>query len=118
MGKKAKVIIPKKSRYFTDSERHKIIQTMLANKWSKRYTWALYTGEPDERGHLLRWMRELGYVDVRECEDSRNSKNIPNFGTNNDIMADQTNTGQDSFETQQLKKRIAELESQLRDAEM
>ncbi|MCS6822668.1 MAG: hypothetical protein NZ529_00105 [Cytophagaceae bacterium] len=32
---------------------------MLNNNLSKRYTWKLYTGQAEEKGHLLRWMRSL-----------------------------------------------------------
>ncbi|MDW8418863.1 MAG: hypothetical protein RML37_05570, partial [Chitinophagales bacterium] len=66
MDKKTKKIIQKKGRYYTEAERHAIIQQMLKNHWTKQYTWELYTGEPEEKGNLLRWMRKLGYIQQME----------------------------------------------------
>jgi hypothetical protein len=112
---KSKVILGlKKGNYFTTSERHQIIQEMISTGCTKRDIWAKYTGEAEEHGQLLRWMRKLGYN--AELPTRR-----PNFGGNNIPMTKKTSipiTTGDSFENLQLKKRITELEHQLKDAEM
>lgn len=114
MGKHKKRIIQKKGKYYSETERHAIIQEMLRNNWTKQYAWELYTGEPEERGQLLRWMHKLGYV-----KEIRHKKF--NFGPKIKLMRKKESEAlpdEDSFEVLQLKKRIAELEKQLKDAEM
>jgi transposase-like protein len=110
-------IIQKSRRYFTDTEKHQVIREFLSSGLTKREIWQKHTGGADERGHLLRWMRELGYdVDTR--------KRMPNIVHNLTPMPKkqkvEKSTGDqaDSFEALQLKKRIAELEKQLKDAEL
>ena len=62
MDNKKRKIIQKKGKHYSETERHSIIREMLKNKWTKQFAWELYTGEPEERGQLMRWMRKLGYV--------------------------------------------------------
>lgn len=113
--KAEKIIIRKPNKYFNDSEKHQIIQELLNSGCTKQEVWERYTGQQEEHGQLLRWMRQLGY------DDSVKTRR-PNFTANNDtIMAKKTTPTEkiiEDFETLQLKKRIAELESQLKDAEM
>jgi hypothetical protein len=99
---------------FTISERHQIIQEMLSSNCTRVEIWRKYTGQFEEHGILLRWMRQLGYP--MELTDRRST-----FGGNNNLMAKKQLTkakAEDSFEILQLKKRISELENQLKDAEM
>ena len=104
----------KKGNYFTISERHQIIQEMISTGCTKRDIWEKYTGEVEEHGQLLRWMRKLGY----------NTKLVtrrPNFVENKQDMPKKTTSivsTSDSLENLQLKKRNLELELQLKDAEM
>jgi transposase len=99
---------------FTISERHQIIQELLSSDYTRAAIWRKYTGQSEEHGFLLRWMRQLGYpVELA-------TKRLT-FGGNNSLMAKkQANTikSEESFEILQLKKRISELENQLKDAEM
>jgi hypothetical protein len=120
MDKKKNKIIQKKGKYFTEAERHAIIREMLKNNWTKQYAWELYTGEEEERGQLLRWMRKLGYVGKIQHKQFVTKRSIRKFEVNSTDMAkkEQLKPEQESFETMQLKKRIAELEKQLKDAEM
>jgi len=120
MEKRTKKIIQKPGKHFTETERHAIIQEMIKNKWTKQYAWMLYTGELEERGQLLRWMRKLGYVGKIEHKQFVSKRSIRKFEVKSLKMAIEksANTEQDSFENLQLKKRIAELEKQLKDAEM
>ena len=104
----------KKGNHFTVSDRHQIIQEMISTQCTKQEIWEKYTGEDEEHGQLLRWMRKLGYN--AELPTRR-----PNFVENNSVMAKKKTVIASiggSFENLQLKKRNLELESQLRDAEM
>ena len=99
---------------FSIEERHHIIQEMLSTNCSRAEIWRKYTGQSEEHGFLLRWMRQLGYP--TELATKRLT-----FGGNNSLMAKKQTTtikSEDSFEILQLKKRISELENQLKDAEM
>ena len=99
---------------FTISERHKIIQEAMTSGRSKVEIWKKYTGSSEEHANILRWMHQLGYP--AELATKRLT-----FGGNNRLMTKkQTTTSEEkeSFEVLQLKKRISELENQLKDAEM
>jgi transposase len=121
MDKKSKLIsgltdikiVRKPNKYFTEAEKHLIIKEMLETGCTKVEIWEKYTGQQEEHGQLLRWMRKLGY------DDSIPTRR-PNFVSNPIQMkkkkSDEKST--ESFENLQLKKRIQELEEQLKDAEM
>ena len=108
-----KKIVKKPSSYFTDSEKHLIIQEMIETGCTKVEIWGKYTGQKEEHGQLLRWMRKLGY------DDSIPTRR-PNFVSNSIQMKNKKSSedSTESFEHLQLKKRIEYLESQLKDAEM
>ena len=116
MDKKSKVILGlKQGNYFTTSERHQIIQEMISLGCTKRDIWEKYTGESEEHGQLLRWMRKLGYTsEILSRRSSFAENNNQKMPKKKATIASQG----DSFENLQLKKRIIELESQLKDAEM
>ncbi len=98
---------------FTINERHQIIQELYSSQRSKQQIWKKYTGEDREHGILLKWMRQLGY--------NGHSNRSSNFDKNNSLMTNKKKTlqiGEESFEILQLKRRVLELESQLKDAEM
>jgi len=118
MGKQKRKIIQKKGKFYSETERHAIIQEMLRQNWTKQYAWELYTGEPEERGQLLRWMRKLGYVGKIQHKQYESKRSIRKFEIKSSVMAENENTQEESFEIMQLKKRVAELEKQLKDAEM
>jgi hypothetical protein len=50
MDKQKRKIIQKKGKYYSETERHSIMQEMLKNNRTKQYAWELYTGESEERG--------------------------------------------------------------------
>jgi transposase len=115
MKDKSKSIpVLKKQNRFNDSERHQIIQEMISTKCTKQEIWKKYTGEDEEHGQLLRWMRKLGYNTDIPTRRPNLVENINEMSKKKII----TNPTNDSFENLQLKKRNLELESQLRDAEM
>ncbi len=114
MGKKR---VQKKGRYFSLEEQHQIIQEMIANGCTKREIWEKYTGQVEEHGQLLRWMKKLGY-------STANKRIASTFEGNTTAMPKRrkaelkTDGSEESYETLQLKKRIFELEKQLKDAEL
>lgn len=112
-GLKGQKIVKKPNKYFTDAEKHQIIQEMLETDCTKRKIWKKYTGHEEEHGQLLRWMRKLGYDDSIPARRS-------NFVSNPVQMKKKkaNEESPDSFENLQLKKRIEELEKRLKDAEM
>jgi transposase-like protein len=112
--REGKIIIQKPNKYFTETEKHQIIQELLDSGCTKAEIWQKYTGQNEEHGQLLRWMRQLGY-------DSSFKTRRPNFAGNIPIMAKKTKVEKqdiEDFEVLQMKKRIAELENQLKEAEM
>jgi transposase-like protein len=59
---KSKIILGlKKSFEFSLEERKLIIEEYLTSGKTKREIWEKYTGEKQEHGSLLRWMRQIGY---------------------------------------------------------
>jgi len=110
-----KIIIQKPNKFFTETEKHQIIQELLNSGCTKAEIWEKYTGQEEEHGQLLRWMRKLGY-------DTSVKTRRPNFTGNIGNMAKKEKTPNnqmiEDFETLKLKKRITELEIQLKDAEM
>ncbi len=112
LGLKNREIISKPSKYFTTAEKHRIIQEMLESGCTKREIWEKYTGQEEEHGQLLRWMRKLGY-------DASIPTRRPNFVVQTHQMKKQKlEKSEENFEILQLKKRVKELEQQLKDAEM
>jgi len=113
-----KKIIQKAGKYFTEDEKHKIIQELISTQCTKVELWEKYTGEEEEHGQLLRWMKQLGY-------NTGIKTRRPNIVSNLYPMAQKkikpdkpVNIEDESFENLQLKKRIADLEKQLKDAEL
>ena len=109
-------IIQKANKYFSESEKHFIIKELLSTGYTKVQIWEKYTGQSEEHGQLLRWMRQLGY-------NSSIKTRRPNFDTKTTVMTKKKskkkiNTIFDDFEKLQLKKRIDGLERKLKDAEM
>ena len=101
MDKKSKVIsglnsgtvIRKPSKYFNDTEKHLIIKEMHEVGCTKRDIWEKYTGQVEEHGQLLRWMRKLGYTG-----DLPNRR--PNFASTSIQMKKKNTKGEasESFE--------------------
>ena len=114
MDKQKRQIIQKEGKHYSETERHAIIREMLKNNWTKQFAWELYTGEPEEHGQLMRWMRKLGYV--KEIKHKKFTFDAKSAAMKK--RQEEENPEAESFETMQLKNRIAELEKQLKDAEM
>ena len=60
-----KPIIQKSSQFFKNSEKHLIIQEYLCGGISKRDIWEKYTSQLEQQGGLLKWMRQLGYLNSK-----------------------------------------------------
>lgn len=118
MDKRKQKIIQKKGKHFSETERHAIIREMLKNNWTKQYAWEIYTGEQEERGQLLRWMRALGYIGKIKHKKFVTKRSIRKFEVKSTHMPANEPAEKDTFEIRQLQKRISELEKQLKDAEM
>lgn len=111
-------IIPKERKHFTHAEKHMIIHELLSTNITKTAIWKKYTGQQQEHGHITRWMKNLGY-------DARNIVRKANIVTDLYPMKQRKrkadnpeNASEESKETLQLKQRIAELERQLKEAEL
>lgn len=100
-------------RFFTDTEKEVIIQDYLASGCTKQEIWKKYTGREVEHGAMLRWMREFGYNCRIPIKNYRFGKKIPLMTKKRKAIKEE-----DSFELLQLRKRVAELEKQLQEAEM
>lgn len=95
--------------YFSDTEKRLIVEDYLSGSETKQAVYKRYTGYPAENGKLAIWMNKLGMEDkfVRH--------------TNFDAMPKrkkEIEVGSDEFENLQLRKRVEELELQLKTAEM
>jgi hypothetical protein len=112
-----KTIIQKSGKYYTIEEKHRIIQELISTRCTKTEIWKKYTGKEDH-GHLLRWMKELGYsTDIKTRRRNIVSNSYPL--AHKKIQSDNpVNNENISFENLQLKNRIADLEKQLKDAEL
>ncbi|HET6243103.1 MAG TPA: hypothetical protein VFF35_01120 [Bacteroidia bacterium] len=112
-----KKIIQKSNRLFSESEKHEIIKELFANQLTKQEIWEKYTGEKQEHGQLLRRMKKLGY-------NTKIKTGKPNFVLNQYRMAKEKKAEKpmrpedELFENLQLKKRVAELEKQLKESEL
>ena len=109
MNQKSKVILGLKSPgEFSWEERELIVQEYLSSNCTKRAIWKKYTGQTQEHGNLLKWMRALGYA-----------HEIPTIRRTFSHMSTEKGESEEStFENLQLKKRIEELEKELKDAKL
>ncbi len=115
MKRESKVILGLKyGRDFSEIERKQIIQDYQSSGKTKKEIWYKYTGQQEEHGQILKWMRNF--------ELHGHSINIKtSFATKQNQLKKQKNivtSTEDSFENLQLKKRIQELERQLKESEL
>lgn len=119
---KQKKVIQKSQKDFGEAEKHAIIQELIETQCTKAEIWEKYTGQEEEHGQLLRWMKQLGY-------NTGIKTRRPNIVTQFYVMPKKQkqpkppteksySKPESDFETLQLKKRIKDLEAQLQDAQM
>lgn len=92
------------SSSITESERREIIEEYLKGGKTKAEIWRHYTGYDDEHGQLLRWMRQLGYLEKPLRSRPLSLPIMPN------------SKPQPSVE--ELQKKIQQLEQQLLDSQL
>jgi transposase-like protein len=90
---------------FGPMERRKIIEEYLQGGKSKATIWRQYTGQRHERGQLLRWMKQLDYLDNTVSEEL---VSLP-------PMSEEENKPRTKEE---LEARIKQLERQLQDSQL
>ena len=94
---------------FTLEERHAMIKEYLVGKLTKTEIWRKYTGQIDEHGNLLRWMRMYGYI-----EDNRPQRSRFNRPFNYPVM----DKKYDDLDKSDLQDRVKELEKLLEDSKL
>ncbi len=112
-----KKLVKKAGKYFDVESQHRIIQELLSSGSTKRAIWKKYTGQDEEHGQLLRWMNKLGYTNPRK-EKPGNLASKARVMPEKQKREDGLTKADASFEQLQLKKRIFELEKQLKEAEL
>lgn len=98
--------------YFTEKEQREIVEDYLKSGATRISIWRKYTGRDMGEYQIQRWLEKYGYQDKRTVKSTIFEIN-PNLMGNNDLFSEE-----DSFETLQLKKRIADLEKQVSESEM
>jgi hypothetical protein len=115
MEEKCKLKIEKKhGGEFNIEERLQIVHEYLSSNISKREIWEKYTGQYEEHGQILKWMRKFGLAEKRPIR-----KHIFEEKYVDMVQSDLEKKPEDvTFENLHLANRITELESKLKDAEM
>lgn len=94
-------------------ERKAMIQEYLTGNFSKTEIWKKYTGQLEEHGQILRWMRKLGYTSNEISVERKKYVFLAQQVTSTLDTTD--NIDKDPME---LQKRIEELEKQLKIAQL
>lgn len=95
-------------RDLTMAERHQMIQEYLAGGITKQDIWYKYTGQLEEHGSLLRWMRLYGYLG-----DEKKRRPIFNSSVNYHKM-----DKADNMDKPELLARIKQLEKELQESKL
>jgi hypothetical protein len=108
MEKSTTVLGLKKSWEFSLDERRQIVEEWMQSGKTKREIWEKYTGEPLEKGRMLRWMRELGLNIPKKWTklDRSNSSGMANIKKDS------------SLEFLQMQAKIKDLEKALINSEL
>jgi len=102
-----------KTLCFSDDEKRVIIADYLQSGATKQSIWEKYVGYGEEKGNILRWMRQLGYLP--------NSKQKSTTFAFQKYSMSKPKEVHDTFtflEYTTLQKRIVELEQQLHESEL
>lgn len=94
-------------------EREAMIKEYMTGQYSKVELWKKYTGQNEEHGQLLKWMRTLGYVSDVQPSERRNK-----FLTSWPQVPELLKNLSDNTDPRELQKRIKELEKQLEMAQL
>jgi transposase len=96
--------LKRSSRSFSAAERLKIVEESLKGERTRTQIWQHYSGQDEEHGYILRWMRKLGLA-----EKAFPKKPLPLMK-----MSKKKIKGSDEA----LKKRIKQLERQLEESQL
>lgn len=113
MDKSEKVF--RTGRSLSWEERESMIKEYLTGKYTKQQLWERYTGQREEHGQLLDWMRTLGYLSDRPPNRDRVKVVYLERQAPTTMAKEQEENGKDPKE---LERRIRELELQLEDARL
>lgn len=94
-------------------EREEMIKEYLSGNYSKVEIWKKYTGQAEEHGKMLNWMRMLGYSDKMENPIKRHLSS-GFIRQEQPVLATKDNPQ----DPRDLQKRIKELERQLESAQL
>lgn len=94
----------------TWAEREQMIKEYLTGDYTKREIWYKYTGGDAEHGHMLRWMRKLGYI-----SEERANKRAHKFSS---IQTPTKLKNSSKSGSGNAEQRIKELEERLKLAEI
>ena len=101
---------------FSRAQKHVIVQEYLTGVLSKREIWEKYTGEKQEHGQILRWMREFGYDNQTTLDNNTTFVEIvTDMGNKTKSNAINKATTETIENTEILQRRIALLEYQLKE---
>jgi transposase len=90
---------------FEELTKRQMIEDYLKGNQSKAEIWRRYTGETEEHGKIIKWMRQLGYLEGTLVTESVSLLNMPG------------NT-QPQSTVEELQKKIKQLEQQLLDSQL
>ncbi|CAM1344187.1 hypothetical protein [Tenacibaculum amylolyticum] len=110
MEKRKEVLEFKKPKDFTKVERRLIVDDYLRSGLSKKIIWKKYTGQEQEHGYILRWMRDLGY-DIPPKWRKSGSSNFDNM-----LNSEESKVLPDKYaqiEIAELKKALGESKLQV-----
>lgn len=93
-------------------ERIKMIEEYLSGGYSKAGIWYKYTGQHQEHGKMLQWMRKLGYIEDASVCRTFVSPSRDDLGYMNAVKSSSTQ------DPKELQKQIKELQRQLEDARL
>lgn len=111
MDKNGKVV--RTGRSLSWAEREEMIMEYLTGKYNKQQLWEKYTGQREEHGQMLDWMRTLGYLSDRPAR--RDCVKVVYLDRQEHTKL--AKEGNDKS-TEELERRIRELEQQLLRAEL
>jgi hypothetical protein len=94
-------------------EREAMVKEYLTGNHTKVEVWNKYTGQDEEHGQLLRWMRTLGYISNKK-PINRSKK----FLFSQEQKAYSLDTDNHKKDPVELQRRIKELERQLEIAKL
>ncbi len=94
-------------RKFTEVLKRQVIDYYLLHGCSKREVWEMFIGQDEERGRILRWMRQLKYVTTQTDASSYL-----------EIMDNEFNRDISDIKDEDYNERIKELTKQLEEAKL